>query len=307
MNITWISFTNAPGRPVYIFRLLLFLAGAALYSQQVDIKGAVEWDRLAINAELTLDLASANIKLPAGRTQGEALVEGEYLRLLRPEVLSIPVDSSSTLEDLIDRGEYSLLEAEALALRAETAAPALSRDMTKLSSRYSLSLAGLSAGLIRHSRPAAIQRVISPVPAASYTGIIIIASEELPVHGRKGSALPLPCLFPKIWDTDMNLIYERNMMESEAAQKAPMIRYTAESGIFENTPSGLSPEIAGVAGSSPLRIIARGVYGIRPTDPIIDKADAMVIISSETNRRLLREGRVVIVLADEALKKIINE
>ncbi|GHV74890.1 hypothetical protein AGMMS49940_21920 [Spirochaetia bacterium] len=49
-------------------------------------------------------------------------------------------------------------------------------------------------------------------------------------------------------------------------------------------------------GVQPPRIFARGVYGIRPTDPIIDREDALVILSSDDNLRLLREGRVAIML-----------
>jgi hypothetical protein len=55
-------------------------------------------------------------------------------------------------------------------------------------------------------------------------------------------------------------------------------------------------------GSNPLRIIARGVFGIDPTDPVIDRDDALLILSTENNRRLLREGRVVLVLNEGKLK-----
>jgi hypothetical protein len=48
--------------------------------------------------------------------------------------------------------------------------------------------------------------------------------------------------------------------------------------------------------------MARGVFGIHPTDMVIDKSDALLVISSETNRRLLREGRVVIILPESVLK-----
>jgi hypothetical protein len=51
-----------------------------------------------------------------------------------------------------------------------------------------------------------------------------------------------------------------------------------------------------------LRIIASGIFGVRPTDPIIDRDDALLIISSENNRRLLREGKVVIVLDDSVIR-----
>jgi hypothetical protein len=281
-------------------RALLFLLNAALWGQtRMDITGAVEWDKMEINAAVTLDLASANIRLPAGRTQAEALISAEYLRLIRPCILNLPVDSSATIAGLIDRGDFSLLRAENLASGARMIPHALSPDLSGLSAAYSVSLAGVSADLIRHSRPSEIPRVLAPAQIPAYTGIIIIADGELPVHGKNSAALPVPCLFPKIWDTGMNLIYERNMLEP---RNAVMARYAPAAGIFRPTPSGLSGEIAALAGETPLRILARGVFGERPTDLIIDREDALIIISSEENRRLLREGRVVIVLDESVLK-----
>jgi hypothetical protein len=276
----------------------LFLVPAVYGETKIDIAGTIEWDKMEINAAVSLDLASANIRLPTGRTQGEETIGAEYIRLIRPYILSIPVDSSLTVEDYIEAGNFSLLQAEGLALSARAAPPSLSADFTKLRASYTISLAGISAEFIRHSSPAEIRRILNPAPEASYTGIIIIAVDELPIHGMKSSALALPCLFPKIWDTDMNLIYERNNL---APDRSPMVRYTAEEGIFRSTPSGLSPEIEALVGSRPLRIIARGIFGIRPTDPVIDAADALTIISSEENRRLLREGRVVFVLDEQVL------
>jgi hypothetical protein len=278
---------------------LLFSCAGLGAQTRIDIAGAVEWDKMEINASVSLELASANIKLPTGRTQAESLISAEYLRLIRPGILSLPVDSSSTIAGLIDRGEFSLLRAENLALGARMVPHALSPDLSALSAAYSVSLAGLSADLVRYRRPAEIPRTLLPVPAPAYTGIIIIADRELPVHGKKSAARPVPCLFPKIWDTEMNLIYERNMLEPG---NAVMIRYAPAETIFRPTPSGLSAEIAALVGQSPLRILARGVFGERPTDPIIDRADALLIISSEENRRLLREGRVVIVLDESVLK-----
>jgi hypothetical protein len=255
---------------------------------------------MEIKAAVSLDLASAGIKLPTGRTQAESLISAEYLRLIRPGILNLPVDSSSTIAGLIDRGEFSFVRAENLALGARMVPHALSPDLTSLSAAYSVSLAGVSADLIRHRRPGEIPRTLTPVPAPAYTGIIIIADGELPVHGMKSAALPVPCLFPKIWDTGMNLIYERNMLEPRSAQS--MARYATPETIFHPGPSGLSAEIAALVGTRPLRILARGVFGERPTDPIIDRQDALQIISSEENRRLLREGRVVIVLNESVLK-----
>jgi hypothetical protein len=106
----------------------------------------------------------------------------------------------------------------------------------------------------------------------------------------------------------MNLLYERNILAPEAAQShAALVRYVPESSIFRPTPSGLSPELTALVGAHPLRIIARGVFGVRPTDPIIDRGDALIILSSEANQGLLREGKVAIVLSEKTLKSPLDD
>jgi hypothetical protein len=273
----------------------------------MDIAGEVEWEAMEISASVALNLSSAGIRLPTGRAQAEEMISTEYPRLVRPSILSIPVDSSSTVRDLIERGEFTLQNVGNIALSARRIPPALSTDMAYLTAAYTIDLTGIAQALIRHSRPADIIRPLRPRPAASYTGIIILAAETLPVHGRNTGSLILPCLFPKIWDTEMNLLYERSMMNIETARSTGMVRYVTESSVFRPTPSGLSPELTALVGNNPLRIIARGVYGARPTDPIIDREDALVILSSDENLQLLREGRVALMLNADVLKSPLVE
>jgi len=287
--------------PAVLCLLLAFFAASGVFADaKIGISGTLEWDTMQIKAAVSLDLASAGIKLPSGRTQGESLLKSEYLRLIQPGILELQVDSSSTIADLINRGEFSLPEAEALALMSQSVPPALSPDLKNIFASYTMRLSGVSAALLRHDRPLPVTRTLNPVSAAKYTGIIIIASENLPVHGRKSSALPVPCLFPKIWDSDMNLVYERNMLE---VKDAAMVHYAPLQSVFQRNPSGLTPELTAVVGDRPLRIFARGVFGINPTDLIIDSNDALLIISHEENRRLLAEGKVAVILDDSVLRK----
>jgi hypothetical protein len=284
-----------------IIPVLIILTASAVFAQaKIDISGTVEWDTMQIKADVSLDLASAGLRLPSGRTQGESLLSSGYLDLIRAGILDLRVDSSSTIADLIDRGEFTLAEAEALALNARAVPPAFSPDMSNMYSSYTITLSGISSALLKHNRAAPIIRTLSPVSAAHYTGIIIIASQVLPVHGHRTSTQPIPCLFPKIWDSEMNLIFERNMLESRDNK---MVRYMPSSSIFQNNPSGLSPELREFVGDRPLRIFARSVFGINPTDLIIDREDAMLIISSAENRRLLSQGKVAIILDDSVLRR----
>jgi len=286
-------------KKLVVLLLIIFNAPGVFAEIKIGIKGAVEWDTFQITASVSLDLASADIRIPSGRTKGESLLSSGYLRLIQGGILELQVDSSSTIGDLIDRGEFSLLEAEALARNASSVPPALSPDLRSISASYTMGLSGVSSVLLRHNRPYPVMRTLTPVSTAQYTGIIIIASENLPVHGKKNSAMPVPCLFPKIWDTEMNLVYERTMLETNISS---MVHYSPLQSIFQRSPSGLTEDLTARVGERPLRIFARGVFGITPTDLIIDHDDALLIISSQENRRLLTEGKVVIILNDSVLR-----
>jgi hypothetical protein len=195
---------------------------------------------------------------------------------------------------------------------------------------YILNLSGLSADLMQHSRAEDMRRILGPASAAEYTGIIIIADERLPIFGRNSTAHVLPCMLPKVWDSDMNLVYELNTIDpwrtlrpytrdknepsalpkintdenlpADMYLKNAVVRYTEREKIFGPSPSGLDEELEQLVGPRPLRILAQGVYGQRPTDPIINREDARIIFSNEVNRNLLREGRVAIILSKDVLK-----
>jgi len=271
--------------------------------EKTGISGSVEWDTLRINAVVSMNLAQAGIKLPSGRNQGESLLNSSYLSLIQPCLLGLQVDSYSTIEDLVARGVMNLTQIETIARGANLVAPALSLDMKNITTSASISISNISASLLRHSRPSPVLRTLTPISTARYTGIIIIALGELPVYGFNKTAMPVPCLFPKIWDSGMNLIYERFMLEPQSqSQGVTMVRYSSSKNIFQNNPSGLSDELREIVGDRPLRIFARNVFGIKPTDLIIERSDALVIISSEENRRLLSQGKVVFIVDESVLR-----
>jgi hypothetical protein len=64
----------------------------------------------------------------------------------------------------------------------------------------------------------------------------------------------------------------------------------------------MDAELEKIVGAKPLRIVAEGVFGVKTTDPIINREDAMLIISSDANINLLREAKVVFVLESSVLK-----
>ena len=286
-----------------VFFIVLFSFLCPVWGQNFDISVSVDWGSAEINIRHGFDLAQAGIRLPGGRFLAEEILEEAFPRLFRPHLLSIAYDSNSTIGDLLDRREITLRDLDILSQEAEKSPAYLSGDLGRMMGNNKLSLENISAYLRPRTRAFDTIRPLLPVQTPDYTGIIIIANEELPIHGRAGQALAEPCLFPKIWDTDMNLIYDRNMFEAGINDSFLMNRYAAMESIFQPGPSGLEGELAALLGPNPLRIFAQSVFGIYPTDLIIDRQDALRILSTENNRRLLREGRVLIVLNDEMLAR----
>jgi len=291
-------------KPLLIIALFLLGTVWGMEAQvRFDVSSSIDWTVRELDTKASFDLVQAGIRLPTGRSTGEEILRQAYARLVRTNLLPIRVDSNSTIQDLVNRGEIRLEELDLIAREAEKTPPSLSTDLSQMTARYKVFMEKISARLLSHRRAIEPPRPLIPVHTAEYTGIIIIANEELPIHGRLSQALVVPCLFPKIWDTNMELVYERNMFDPGMKEASLMVRYTTVENIFRSTPSGLEGELAALVGPYPLRIFAREVFGIAATDLVIDREDALKILSTENNRRLLRDGRVVLVLNEKTLSE----
>jgi hypothetical protein len=282
--------------------IALVFAPLSSASEAGSLHATLDWANMKIDVSVELDLKNMGVSLPTGRSQAEDGLNTEYFSKIEDFIYSIPVDSSSVIGDFLERGYLTAETVDELVLDADSVPPAISSDMQKIRGRYAIKLNDVSDKLVSHSKGANFMHLINPPQVESYTGLLVIADEELPVHGRRSSAKLVPCLFPKIWDSDMNLIYDKKFADPGIFINGTLVNYAPREDIFERNPSGLSPEIVKIVGERPLRIFARGSFGIRPTDVIIDSDDALRIIASEENKRLLREGKVVFIVSPELLK-----
>jgi hypothetical protein len=262
------------------------------------MKGTIDWEKMEISFEVSLDLAGSGSKLPAGRTVSEAELSRRYPFLARPVLEALPVDSSSTIGSCMEEYRLEPSFTDDIAATAGSLPPFLSTDFRSIRSIYKLDIATISARISARipSRQSLAEPPLNPVDSGAYSGIIIIADGELPVHGKRAAALPLPSLAPKIWDSDMNLLFDRSK-----TGVTPHYYMNAEH-IFSSRPGGLSPQAEAIAGPNPLHIIAVETFGERPTDLVIAAPDALKILSNEDNRRLLREGKLIIILDKTVLQ-----
>jgi hypothetical protein len=115
---------------------------------------------------------------------------------------------------------------------------------------------------------------------------VIYAKGSLPVHGESVEDVARPCLFPRVYDSQMGLVLDRSVELPETLANGGVLGYASAIGV----------EAGERVGSDPMRVMALELFGNRRTDYIISRQDALRILSSPVDRELLRQGRVVVVL-----------
>ena len=279
-------------RRLFIGCLLSFSIILSLSAQSVSSESTVDWTNRTFTSTLNLDMKQANLSFPTGKNTASNRMNSQLPLLIKDPLLSLKVDSSYTLNDMIVNDLLSFDSITSI-IETGTKSPAIfSQTSLALNMNHQMNLANIGILMIKHRYPYSPKEPIQQVASRKYTGIIIDARGSLPVQGEFVQDQVDPCFFPTVWDDDMNLLYEKNMTNAAIAQKEGIVHYD-----YSDDESRYQDRI----GNDPLRIRARKVYGINRTDPIISRNDALKILSIPENIQLLNEGRVVILLDQERL------
>jgi hypothetical protein len=278
--------------------LFLLLAAAPASSQSYqtqsyEIDASIDWQTgvltLLVEAAVPVDRFNA----PTVGYRVEQQIERDLPEILVQSLLQLPVDSRFRIQDRLRRTPELVQELGNLFRRGRKEYTRRSLDLRRIEVRYSFQLFPDIAGIFfSHTRPFPVDRVIRWVPTRPYTGIVIYAKGELPVHGTRERARLEPCLYPEIYDDQMRLVLERLMVRPDAVRRWGVAAYTDE--VDEG------PWISRI-GQSPIRILAGGIFGSIPTDIKIPVEQADRILASDHNRRLLTEGRILIIIESESL------
>lgn len=276
------------GTKIFISALLFILPLPAAAGEEIQFESRIDWRESTFIIEARIDLSKQNSFIPLARSQSEQLVEQR-----------LPITFRRTLADLIIDSYYTAGEMAADSPELVRAINNLTYKNTKTFSHISSNLQRFSVSYTYrfypdiidiftfHNRPYNPPRVLSYVPTAAFTGIIIYMKDIFPVHGERGLETGLrPCLFPKIYDEDMNLIYEKGMVDPDVLRKWGMVAYTDSLDLRE---------FRDRVGASPLRVLGRGIFGKNYSDIIIDTQTAQKILFHPENRKLLTEGKVLII------------
>ncbi len=230
--------------------------------------------------------------MPSGKRAAINYVETKLPDLIKDPLLSLYVNSTQQLGDLILENDITLEQLTNIIDNGKKSPGIFTEGSLTLKTTHTINLREISALMIKHHFPYENAKPIENIASRVYTGIIIDARGALNVHGEFMTDSVHPCFFPQIWDENMNLIYERNMGNPDSEFKNGMLHYD-----WRDDESAYQSRI----GSDPLHIKARKVYGHLRTDPVISHSDALKILSVPENLKLLQEGKVVVLLDKENL------
>jgi len=272
----------------------LFIAAIChTYPSGMESQTVQNWETAQMDSKIMIDLNKSALHLPTDRNAAIRLIEQNRSSLLKNAYLSILVDSSHRVGTYLAEEKISLTDINKVINSGKSTVPILSQELQSAIVYHQNPLQEIANLFIKHKAP--YNPLFFPLGTASkiYTGILIDARGQLPIHGEYSSEKLNPCLFPKIWNKNMNLIYEKNMVNSEQARKQSIVFYssTLDESVYRDR-----------IGTEPLRIIARGVFGDNRTDPIISNDDAERILTRKENIELLRQGKIVIICDPDMLQ-----
>lgn len=275
---------------VFVLCALAFCYG---YPSGMESQTVQNWETAQVDSKITIDLNKSGLYLPTDRNAAIRLIQQNRSSLLKNAYLSILVDSSHRIGNYLAEEKISFTDINTVINNGKSTAPILSQELQTAIIYHQNPLQELANLFVKHNAPYTPSFFPFGTASKVYTGILIDARGQLPVHGEYSSEQLNPCLFPKIWNKNMNLIYEKNIVDPDQAKKHSIALYT---GTLDE--SGYRDRI----GTEPLRIIARGVFGDNRTDPIISNEDAERILAKKENIELLRQGKIVIVCDKDTLQ-----
>jgi hypothetical protein len=136
------------------------------------------------------------------------------------------------------------------------------------------------------AQPNPVPALLRWAPSRDFSGLVIFAMGDLPWLGSGKTARWTPSIEFRLLNPRGEVVFDPTMSDPDFSAKwgqagMSLGRFNEQRWVDR-------------IGNDPLRIVARGVWGTRPGDLVLAEADWDRLLSREANRKLLAEGRVLI-------------
>src|SRR5574344_3076765 len=263
----------------------------------VSSSSTINWTKCLFSSEVRLNVEKAHIPMPSGKSAAINRIQIELPVLIKDPLLSLYVDDTQTIGDLVLQGTFSLEQLTQIIAEGYQTPSYFAPNGIDLLTSHTIKLQNLGSLLVKHHTPYSLRAPIEHIASRAYTGIIIDARGTLPIQGEFTSSVVSPCLFPRIYNENMDLLYERNMVDPTIAKQTNIVYYGSDDR---------KETYIDRVGKDPLWITAKKVYGVNRCDPVISHDDYLKIATIPSNVKLLTQGKIVILLDKAQLEHAVT-
>jgi hypothetical protein len=259
----------------------------------VSVASRVNWETQRIHIRLSADTLAESGLSSSGAYTTERRLEQFLPDAVVSSLAPVVVESSQNIRKVVENDRSMINNILLLPEEMSRESRRFSRDLTTVEVEYALPIFPcLSDILHTHTVSVPVPRRPAWTPAIEYTGLIIYAAELLPVHGENTEEYIQPAIFPRILDSSTQPVLDRTMVNQQHLSRWGVVGYS--SSFDEN-------KYLNRIGPRPLRVMATGIFGTNRTDVMISEHSAGVLLSTETGRKLLSQGKVIIVVGSEQI------
>lgn len=274
----------------FLFCILFVFAVAPTFaaSPVVTSQGAWDWEKGVFTLTLTTPLPADNEATPPKRRylaeqEAERHVQQEFVR----RAGALPVASGRTLAEVMASDPAVEAGVAQLGESMQFVSSRVDEAYSTLEMVWSVSLwGGLVPLLSEVAEPNPVPQLVTWFPSRDFSGLVIFAMGDLDWMGTGLKALWSPSVSFRLLNPKGEVVYEPSMGNQEALRKWGQAGFSL--GRFNED------RWRDRIGFDPLRIVARAVWGARPGDLVLSEADWERILAREANRKLLAEGRVLV-------------
>ena len=271
---------------IIVFLIFLTFSSAETSKNQRFINYTVNWDRHEFDIEITNVLPLSDKSLPSLKSIIENNNKTDLPYIILSGIQKITINSKTKGAEYITEHPNTIKNILDLAPDFVKISSLFSLDFKFLVTTYSIDIYPAIAELfLKHSRTTKLTQNLNFVPSASFTGIVIYVDNNLPLYGKHSKGNYSPCLFPRIFNEQLDLIVDPLMVDPDIIKKEGTVGYQTSAKLLN---------IARV-GNSPIKIKARGIFGINNTDLIISTRDSEKILSKTENLELIKQGKILII------------
>lgn len=268
--------------------VVAWAAGAPLAAETLHSQGNWDWEKGLFTLTITMPLPVQSDATPPKRRylaerEAESHLRAEFIR----QVGALPVASGKPFSELMKTDPTLEAGLAQIGENLHFVSSRVDEEYTQLEMVWSLGFwDGLGPLMASNPEANPVPALAHWAPSRDFSGLVVFAMGDLDWKGTPLKSRWSPSLTFRMLNTRGEILYEPSMVEpsffTQWGQSATSL------GLFNED------RWRDRIGNDPLRIVARGVWGARAGDLVLSDEDWDRILSRAANRKLLAEGRILV-------------